>query len=116
MRFNSAKQLFEEGEKLRRAGNLQGALDTFRNSLKVNPNVAASWVGITDEIEEVEIGFDVERGFGGDLALKLIGLYRSEDFRETGSLVRIGEPGGDVTEAETVFESLDTEAIARIEV
>ncbi|MEM8919838.1 MAG: TonB-dependent receptor, partial [Pseudomonadota bacterium] len=71
--------------------------------------------GDTDEGEDIELGFDVERGFGEDLTLKGIGLYRNYDFRETGSLVRVGLPEGDITDAETLFDSVETETIARIE-
>ncbi|MEM1149197.1 MAG: TonB-dependent receptor [Pseudomonadota bacterium] len=71
--------------------------------------------GDTDEDEDIEVGADIERSFGDDLTVKLIGLYTNSDFRETGSLVRLGEPAGDVTELETLFDSVETETIARLE-
>ncbi len=71
--------------------------------------------GDVDRQLSFEIGGDIERPFGAHLTGKLIGLYRQTDFRETNSLVR-GEIGAQgVTETETLFDSLDTEAIARLE-
>ncbi|MEM9387974.1 MAG: TonB-dependent receptor [Pseudomonadota bacterium] len=71
-----------------------------------------------DEDREVafEIGGDIERPFGQQVTAKLIGLYRQADFRETNSLVRGAVDAEGVTETETLFDSLDTEAIARVEV
>lgn len=72
--------------------------------------------GDTDEENAFEIGADVERALTSTVSAKLIGLYNWEDYRETGSLVRglVGMPG--VTESAFVTDTLDTEAIARIEI
>ncbi len=71
--------------------------------------------GDTDTRDAVELGADVERDFGNDWSAKAIGLYRYADTEETGSLVR-GAPGeAGRTDALTVFESVDTEAILRVE-
>lgn len=42
----TAKDWFEEGKKLKNAGDLAGALDAFRRSIKLNPRVAAPWIGL----------------------------------------------------------------------
>ncbi|MEO0464952.1 MAG: TonB-dependent receptor [Pseudomonadota bacterium] len=71
--------------------------------------------GDTDEGEDIEVGFDIERGFGEDLSVKLIALHRNDDFQEAGTLVRVGTPEGDITDIETLFDSVETEQILRLE-
>ena len=44
---HTARDWFEIGETSRRAGNLAGALDAFRNSLRANPAVVAPWIGLS---------------------------------------------------------------------
>ncbi|MEM7661454.1 MAG: sulfotransferase [Pseudomonadota bacterium] len=44
--MQSARAWFEKGERLRGEGNTPGAFDAYRKSLKLNPNVAAPWVGL----------------------------------------------------------------------
>lgn len=70
-----------------------------------------------DEDREIsfEVGGDIERPFGEQFTAKLIGLYRQADFRETNSLVRGEIDAQGITETETFFDTLDTEAIARVE-
>ena len=62
-----------------------------------------------------EIGGDVERSFADDFTAKLIGLYRRDDATDRGSLARgpsaVDAALGSVTSSET----LDTEAIVRLE-
>lgn len=66
--------------------------------------------------DDLEIGLDVERSFGQTISAKLIGLYRREDYRESGSLVEggIGE-APEITQIETTFNSLAQESIGRLE-
>ena len=45
------RQWYDRGEELKREGDLQGALDAYRQSLKINPRVAAPWVGLADVLE-----------------------------------------------------------------
>ncbi len=68
--------------------------------------------GDTDTEEAFEVGVDVERRIIGALSGKLIGLFRQADFFETGSLELRDD---DVVDSRTTFNSLDTEAIARLE-
>lgn len=51
MSSTAAQALFEEGTRLKRSGDLPGALDAFRRSLKINPKVAASWIGLAEVME-----------------------------------------------------------------
>lgn len=62
-----------------------------------------------------ELGLDAERPLGNAWQLKLIGLYREEDFDGLGTLVRgpLGEAG--ITETEARTESTAKEVIGRIE-
>ncbi|MEM1103730.1 MAG: sulfotransferase [Pseudomonadota bacterium] len=48
MAGETAKSWFDKGAELKRAGDLPGALDAFRQSLKLNPRAAAAWVGLAD--------------------------------------------------------------------
>ena len=48
---SSAKDWFEQGTEKKRAGDLAGALDAFRHSIKLNPRVAAPWIGLADVLE-----------------------------------------------------------------
>lgn len=48
----TGKDWFEEGYKLLRAGKLPGALDAFRHSLKINPAVAAPWMGLAQVLDQ----------------------------------------------------------------
>ena len=47
----TAREWFEEGTRLRRAGDGAGALDAFRHSIKLNAHVAAPWIGLADLLE-----------------------------------------------------------------
>ncbi|MEM9261986.1 MAG: sulfotransferase [Pseudomonadota bacterium] len=47
----TARTLFDKGEELKKSGDLPGALDAYRQSLKLNPRAAASWVGLADVLE-----------------------------------------------------------------
>lgn len=47
----SAKDWFERGNQYKRSGNLAGALDAFRHSLKLNPRMAAPWLGLAQVLE-----------------------------------------------------------------
>ena len=63
-----------------------------------------------------EIGADVERPFGDAVTAKLIGLYRRDDFTETGSLA-VGPSVQDAVLSDiSRFETLDTETIVRLEI
>ena len=42
----TAKGWFERGNECKRAGNLAGALDAYRQSIKLNQHVAAPWIGL----------------------------------------------------------------------
>ncbi|MEM6484238.1 MAG: sulfotransferase [Pseudomonadota bacterium] len=44
----SAKAWFEQGKDKFKSGDLEGALDAYRTSLKANPRVAAAWVGLAE--------------------------------------------------------------------
>ena len=48
---SSAKDWFEQGTEKKRAGDHAGALDAFRHSIKLNPRVAAPWIGLADVLE-----------------------------------------------------------------
>ena len=47
----NAEDWFEKGNKLKRAGNLAGALDAYRMSIKLNARVAAPWIGLASVLE-----------------------------------------------------------------
>lgn len=68
--------------------------------------------GDTDTEDAFEIGVDLERPLSDTLNAKFIGLYRREDFTETGSLV-FEEEG--LTDSITDFNSINSEAILRVE-
>ena len=42
----TAKDWYECGYKRKRTGDIAGSLDAFKQSLKLNPNVAAPWIGL----------------------------------------------------------------------
>lgn len=44
----TARAFFDKGEELKKSGDLAGALDAYRQSLKINPRVAAPWIGLAD--------------------------------------------------------------------
>lgn len=44
----NAKQWYERGNELNRAGDAASALDAFRRSIKLNPRVAAPWIGLAN--------------------------------------------------------------------
>ena len=48
---NSAKDWYEEGQRRFRSGDLPGALDAYRTSLKRNARVAAPWVGLANVLD-----------------------------------------------------------------
>lgn len=48
----TAKDWFEQGYARKRAGDDAGALAAFRNSIKINPQVAAPWIGIAQLLED----------------------------------------------------------------
>jgi len=47
----NAEDWFEKGNQLKRAGDLAGALDAFRMSIKLNARVAAPWIGLASVLE-----------------------------------------------------------------
>lgn len=47
----SAKDWFDRGYDLKRAGDLAGALNAFRNSIRCNPRAAAPWIGLAQVLE-----------------------------------------------------------------
>lgn len=47
----SAKDWFDRGNDLKRDGNLAGALDAFRNSIRLNPRTAAPWIGLAQILD-----------------------------------------------------------------
>ncbi|MEM6415256.1 MAG: sulfotransferase [Pseudomonadota bacterium] len=51
MAAETAKSWFEKGDELKRTGDLPGALDAFRRSLKINPRAAAAWIGLADVLD-----------------------------------------------------------------
>lgn len=57
----SARQWFEQGVSLQRAGNLAGALEAFRHSLRMDAAVAAPWIGLA-QVLEANSQFDDARG------------------------------------------------------
>lgn len=71
--------------------------------------------GDTDQEDAFELGLDLERELPGSFSAKLIGLYQQADYRETGSLIRTVTPAAPLRESETVFDSLNTEQIVRLE-
>ncbi|MEE2891727.1 MAG: TonB-dependent receptor [Pseudomonadota bacterium] len=75
----------------------------------------ALFQGEVEDASRKEIGLDGERALGDDWKLKLIGLYREEDFSNEGSLVRgpIDSPG--VVETTTTSSSISEERIGRLE-
>lgn len=99
-RLNARYSLFDEagGETSRRQPVGEPAFTIFQ--------------GDTDAQDAYEIGFDLERPLGIDVGAKLIGLHRSADFTETGSLVFVDDA---FVDRETAFNSLDTETILRFE-
>ncbi|MEM8774658.1 MAG: sulfotransferase [Pseudomonadota bacterium] len=48
----TAEQWFDEGNEHQRIGNLSGALDAYRTSLKVNPAAAGPWLGLADILDK----------------------------------------------------------------
>ncbi|MEM9386672.1 MAG: sulfotransferase [Pseudomonadota bacterium] len=42
---------YEAGKEKQRAGDLAGALDAFRRSLKLNPHAAAAWIGLGEVLD-----------------------------------------------------------------
>ncbi|NQZ83585.1 MAG: tetratricopeptide repeat protein, partial [Colwellia sp.] len=42
----TAKDWYDRGNDIRRVGNFAGALDAFKQSIKLNPHVAAPWIGL----------------------------------------------------------------------
>ncbi|MEM9839352.1 MAG: TonB-dependent receptor [Pseudomonadota bacterium] len=101
LRFNANYSLFDEA----------GGETSIRTPVGGQPFVL--FQGDTDEETAFEIGADLERAFGEAWSAKLIGLYRSADFTETGSLILRDD---DLTDSETFFNSVDTEAIIRTEI
>lgn len=75
----------------------------------------ALFQGESESGDTSEIGADAERLLGNDWQLKLIGLYRDEDFAATESLVRgpLGTPG--ITETTTASDGRTEEIISRLE-
>jgi tetratricopeptide (TPR) repeat protein len=57
----SARQWFEQGVSLQRAGNSAGALDAFRQSLRLDAAVAAPWIGLA-QVLEANSQFEDARG------------------------------------------------------
>ena len=47
----TAKNWYLSGCERKRDGDLSGALDAFRQSIKLNPNVAAPWLAIAQLLE-----------------------------------------------------------------
>ncbi|MEM6575609.1 MAG: TonB-dependent receptor, partial [Pseudomonadota bacterium] len=68
--------------------------------------------GDTDKGDTLELGLDAERPLSEVLDAKLIGIYRRTNFTETGSLVFRER---NFTSSTTLFDSLETESIARLE-
>lgn len=44
----TAKNWYDRGYELKRGGDFTNALDAFRQSIKLNPRVAAPWIGLAD--------------------------------------------------------------------
>ncbi|KGJ97395.1 tetratricopeptide repeat-containing sulfotransferase family protein [Colwellia psychrerythraea] len=42
----TAKDWYDRGNEIKRAGNFAGALDAFKRSIKLNPEAAAPWIGL----------------------------------------------------------------------
>ncbi|MEL7449437.1 MAG: TonB-dependent receptor [Pseudomonadota bacterium] len=100
LRVNANYSLFDEA----------GGETSVRAPVDAPPFVL--FQGDTDKEDAYEIGVDLERAFGGASQAKLITLYRTADYTETGSLV-FPEEGR--TNSTTTFNSIDTEAILRVE-
>ncbi len=47
----SARSWYDQGRECERAGDLAGALEAYRRSLKLNPRVAAPWVGLAEVLD-----------------------------------------------------------------
>lgn len=47
----SAKGWFDRGNDCKRAGDVAGALDAYRSSLKLNPRAAAPWIGLAQVLD-----------------------------------------------------------------
>ncbi len=94
--------------------NEEGGEDSIRSPLNGAP-VFLLFQGDTDRGLNAELGGDIERPLTDDISVKMIGLYRRDDFEETGSLAAAPLPLPPVTDTATTFESLDTERILRLE-
>ncbi|MEM9530570.1 MAG: TonB-dependent receptor [Pseudomonadota bacterium] len=68
--------------------------------------------GDTDEGDTLELGLDAERPLARALDGKLIGIHRRTNFTETGSLILRDQ---NLTNSTTLFDSLETESIVRLE-
>ncbi|MFK7864786.1 MAG: TonB-dependent receptor plug domain-containing protein [Pseudohongiellaceae bacterium] len=75
----------------------------------------ALFQGQVESGNDSEIGVDAERALGEDWQLKLIGLFRNEEFESTQSLVRGPLDAIGITETATNSESSTEETIGRIE-
>ena len=47
----SAKDWYERGHQLKRAGDAASALEAFKHSIKLNPSVSAPWIGLAQLLE-----------------------------------------------------------------
>lgn len=117
----TAQEFFEKAEQLKRDGDLPGALDAYRQCLKINPKAAAAWVGLADVLDHNQQPGDalecLRRGaiaqpnnpiVLGRLARAYQGLGRIEEARELYNRVLQLKPG----HVETLFGlgSLNEEA------
>lgn len=48
----TAKDWYERGSQLKRGGDFTGALEAFRQSIKLNPQVAAPWIGLAQLLDD----------------------------------------------------------------
>ena len=105
LRLNASLAYFEE----------DGGENSARFPTAGGPPVFVLQGAGEDELS-AEIGVDAERPLGEAIIAKLIGLYRRDDFTETGSLSVGPSAQGAVLSDVSRFETLDTEKIIRLEV
>ncbi len=130
------EEFFETGKGVKVSGNgtlpwgktvfrMNGTVDFFdenggetslRTPLDGDPPPFVLFQGDEDRELALEIGGDIERTLSKTVSAKLIGLFRRNDFEEKGLLASAPVELPTVPATETVFDSLNTETILRVEI
>lgn len=96
--MNAAKSWFDQGKELYLRKDLGGALNAFRNSLKVNPQNGLVWVALADVLQENQQAYD---------ALECLKRGASVEPRNVTILTRLAamfRVSGEIDDAQKVFD------------